>query len=122
MIELSPPRWLLQFIDRRFVYKKMLVECLAARDGDQCFYCRHEFCRSSRRTIDHVIPLSRGGHTTFRNLVLACRWCNDHKGDQTRDQFERSQLLSKRRGDILQAKIIASRQRNAAEAEKRCAA
>ena len=34
------------------------------------------------RTIDHVIPLSKGGEHSRTNVVPACRACNDLKGDQ----------------------------------------
>jgi 5-methylcytosine-specific restriction endonuclease McrA len=33
-------------------------------------------------TIDHVIPISRGGKTKFENCVAACRACNNLKGDK----------------------------------------
>lgn len=48
------------------------------RDGNKCVYC------SSRTdlTLDHVVPRSRGGSSTWTNLVTACRSCNTKKGDQ----------------------------------------
>lgn len=109
MIELQAPRWLLWCTDRRFVYKKLLVECLIARDGDQCFYCHVSLEKTSlqHKTIDHIVPLSRGGRTTFGNVVLACWWCNHMKADRRRDQFERSIELRRRRGSVLQAKMAA---------------
>jgi 5-methylcytosine-specific restriction endonuclease McrA len=47
------------------------------RDGGKCVYC------SSRQdlTLDHVVPRSRGGDSTWTNLVTACRSCNTKKGD-----------------------------------------
>ncbi len=47
------------------------------RDGHQCVYCglRNDL------TLDHVIPKSRGGRTSWDNLVTACRRCNAKKGD-----------------------------------------
>jgi 5-methylcytosine-specific restriction endonuclease McrA len=47
------------------------------RDGHQCVYC------SSREdlTLDHVVPRSRGGDSTWSNLVTACKPCNAKKGD-----------------------------------------
>jgi 5-methylcytosine-specific restriction endonuclease McrA len=34
-------------------------------------------------TFDHVIPRSRGGRTTWENIVTACAPCNLHKGGRT---------------------------------------
>jgi len=38
--------------------------------------------QGSRITIDHVIPLVRGGESTWTNLVAACAKCNNRKGAQ----------------------------------------
>ncbi len=55
---------------------------LFRRDGGECQYC------GSRRhlTIDHVIPRSKGGKTSWTNLVTACNRCNMNKGDKTPEQ------------------------------------
>jgi hypothetical protein len=34
-------------------------------------------------THDHIKPISKGGKTTFDNVCLACRSCNEFKGDST---------------------------------------
>jgi HNH endonuclease len=34
-------------------------------------------------TFDHIKPVSKGGETTFENLCLACRSCNEFKSDST---------------------------------------
>jgi hypothetical protein len=34
-------------------------------------------------TVDHVLPRSRGGDTTWINVVAACLRCNLHKGNRT---------------------------------------
>lgn len=33
-------------------------------------------CTSLERTIDHIVPVSRGGRTSFENCVCACKGCN----------------------------------------------
>jgi 5-methylcytosine-specific restriction endonuclease McrA len=38
-------------------------------------------------TIDHVIPLSRGGEHVFDNLVCACKTCNGRKGNKTPEEW-----------------------------------
>ncbi len=52
------------------------------RDGYMCQYCRFKFA-PARLTLDHVIPRSRAGGSTWDNLVAACVECNNRKGDRT---------------------------------------
>lgn len=47
------------------------------RDNQQCQYCGTK----KDLTIDHVIPRSKGGRSTWKNLVTACKQCNTKKGD-----------------------------------------
>lgn len=53
-----------------------------ARDGNRCQYCGKTF-PSSELSFDHVIPRSRGGETTWENIVCACVACNVRKGGRT---------------------------------------
>ena len=43
------------------------------RDEETCKYCGK---RSRDLTLDHVLPRSRGGQSTWENLVACCRTCN----------------------------------------------
>lgn len=56
-----------------------------ARDRDTCQYCGIQPGRG-QLTVDHVIPRSRGGGTTWDNVVTACRECNHRKGGRTPDE------------------------------------
>lgn len=51
---------------------------LLNRIGRRCFYCG---VKAERLTMDHVIPLSRGGRHAIGNVVPACRKCNGEKHD-----------------------------------------
>jgi len=51
------------------------------RDQHVCQYCGHKFERGEL-TLDHVIPRSRGGNSTWENIVLACLECNIRKGSR----------------------------------------
>jgi 5-methylcytosine-specific restriction endonuclease McrA len=55
---------------------------LFLRDDFTCQYCGLR-CSSDRLSIDHVLPRSRGGTTTWENCVLACVGCNARKADRT---------------------------------------
>ncbi|MFQ5963663.1 MAG: HNH endonuclease [Candidatus Scalinduaceae bacterium] len=50
-----------------------------ARDGNKCQYCGKRFS-TTELSLDHVIPKSRGGKSTWTNIVCACTNCNKHKG------------------------------------------
>lgn len=51
------------------------------RDGNRCQYCGRKFS-TSELSLDHVIPLSRGGKSTWENVVCACLPCNVRKGNK----------------------------------------
>jgi 5-methylcytosine-specific restriction endonuclease McrA len=51
------------------------------RDRNTCQYCG-TVLPSSELTLDHVIPRSRGGSSTWENLVACCHPCNRRKGNQ----------------------------------------
>jgi hypothetical protein len=55
------------------------------RDGSACQYCGDRKARSELN-LDHVIPRSRGGMTTWENIVCACLECNRHKGGRTPEE------------------------------------
>ena len=48
--------------------------------GRRCVYCASPLTSDSA-TLDHVIPVSRGGGHAPGNLVIACQACNQLKGD-----------------------------------------
>lgn len=43
-----------------------------------CHYCRHPF-PSGELTMDHIVPVARGGKSTKGNLVPCCKECNNNK-------------------------------------------
>jgi 5-methylcytosine-specific restriction endonuclease McrA len=47
-----------------------------------CCYCGSRFTKSRPKTLEHVIPLARGGSNELSNLSVACRSCNSAKGDR----------------------------------------
>jgi HNH endonuclease len=49
------------------------------RDEETCQYCGKHV---RDLTLDHVIPRSRGGPSTWENLVASCRACNGRKGNR----------------------------------------
>ena len=80
------------------------------RDNYHCAYCNADL-QKKECTLDHVLPTSHGGKTTFENCVTACGPCNAGKGNDKRirpkfkpykpDYFE---LVSKRKQQGLQVR------------------
>jgi 5-methylcytosine-specific restriction endonuclease McrA len=60
---------------------------IADRDGGwHCHYCNRER-KPWQLTFDHMKPKCKGGTTALDNLVLACTYCNNRKGDQDYEEF-----------------------------------
>jgi 5-methylcytosine-specific restriction endonuclease McrA len=55
------------------------------RDRYTCQYCMKTL-PSAEMTLDHVIPRSRSGETTWENLVACCHHCNNKKGCRTPEE------------------------------------
>ena len=51
------------------------------RDRNSCQYCS-VVLTAGELTLDHVVPRSRGGLSTWENLVACCHGCNRKKGNQ----------------------------------------
>lgn len=51
------------------------------RDNFTCQYCGERF-QAGNLNIDHIVPRSRGGPNSWKNVVTSCKPCNNKKGDQ----------------------------------------
>lgn len=56
------------------------------RDQYSCCYCGYDLKRREA-TLDHVLPVSRGGKTVWTNIVTACAPCNTRKGNKIGPQW-----------------------------------
>ena len=77
---------------RRYVqiYQRMrTIRCsrknIFSRDNFRCQYCNIKV-KGIDATVDHVIPRSKGGASSWNNLVTACRKCNIKKGSKKPEQ------------------------------------
>jgi 5-methylcytosine-specific restriction endonuclease McrA len=59
--------------------RKITRKAVLARDSWTCQYCGSE---KPGLTVDHVIPRSRGGGTSWENIVASCAPCNRKKGNK----------------------------------------
>ena len=77
---------------RLYTYEKVPQQTLRfnrrslfARDDHQCQYCSKQF-PFSQLSFDHVVPRSRGGDTTWENVVCSCLRCNSRKSNRTPEE------------------------------------
>jgi 5-methylcytosine-specific restriction endonuclease McrA len=64
-------------VPRQAHRRKITRRAVFARDGWACQYCGSR----SNLTVDHVIPRSKGGQSSWENIVASCGPCNRRKGD-----------------------------------------
>jgi 5-methylcytosine-specific restriction endonuclease McrA len=64
---------------KKLKYSRMSI---FRRDNFKCQYCGDEKKRPDL-TVDHIIPKSRGGRSSWTNIATACKKCNWKKADRT---------------------------------------
>jgi hypothetical protein len=72
--------------------RRNLMHRVARRCGWRCWWCGRAFRQSDpmrRATLDHLVPHSAMGPLRASNLVLACRRCNELRGDMPVEQWQR---------------------------------
>ena len=52
-------------------------------EAKACAYCGNPFRSGTEKSLDHVVPLARGGRHTLANVCVACKRCNASKGAKT---------------------------------------
>ena len=73
---------LTRYVKYRHQEVKFTRRNIYIRDKYRCQYCGKVF-EPKDLTYDHVIPRSRGGKTTWTNVVTCCHACNRKKGSRT---------------------------------------
>jgi len=97
------PGWFLPPWMHRLIRKRGKAARLRAIHGDLCWLCGHPMRfggppnRGKAATIEHVVPLSRGGTGAMDNLRLCHVGCNRHLGDRTAEQKEKMRINRERR-------------------------
>ncbi len=56
-----------------------------------CYHCEKKFPKEIL-TMDHLIPISRGGRSTKKNIVVSCKPCNSLKKNRTVAELRLSEL------------------------------
>jgi 5-methylcytosine-specific restriction endonuclease McrA len=69
----------------------LLLDAIVARDGSACAYCHAPTVPGDSgprgRTLDHIVPVSRGGNDEIENVCCVCRSCNARKGVRPQYQY-----------------------------------
>lgn len=63
-------------------YQKAIKKMLINSKGAICGICGKPIENMKQCTLDHIIPISKGGQTTIENCQLAHSWCNKRKGSK----------------------------------------
>lgn len=58
-----------------------------------CYHCEQKF-KAAELTMDHSIPIARGGKSDKKNCVPSCKDCNTKKGYKTRAEMAMEQINS----------------------------
>jgi 5-methylcytosine-specific restriction protein A len=56
-----------------------------------CYHCANKF-KADDLTMDHLIPIVRGGKSDKKNCVVSCKGCNTKKGYKTRAEMAMEEL------------------------------
>ncbi len=78
------------------------------RDHWRCQYCGDKF-RTQALTFDHVVPRSKGGETTWKNIVAACQKCNATKGNKLPSECHMHPLHEPRQPSIHELQAYAQK-------------
>jgi 5-methylcytosine-specific restriction protein A len=63
-----------------------------------CYHCNERF-RPEELTMDHLIPIGRGGMSNKKNCVTSCKACNTKKGVKTRAELAMEGLKNSNESD-----------------------
>lgn len=93
---------LVRYVKTGFLYSRTpgwTKRGVLRRDRHTCGYCG-----DYAATVDHIVPLSRGGQNTWTNTVACCAPCNTRKADRTPDEAGmplRTRAYAPSRGHLL---------------------
>lgn len=73
-------------ITRNFIKRVFSRGAVFKRDNFWCQYCLRPL-NTKQITLDHIVPKSRGGASSFENCVAACYECNIRKGSKLLDEI-----------------------------------
>ena len=76
----------LRVTSNRF-YKTVVPDLLYKKQMGRCALCQEHQRNPKNMALDHIVPRAKGGASSLDNLQLACRACNEEKGDRDNEWF-----------------------------------
>lgn len=70
-------------------YRITLADIKKLYAAENCYYCERKLTEDEK-TVDHKLPVSRGGTNDMQNLVICCQKCNSKKSDRTEEEYRRA--------------------------------
>jgi len=86
------------------ISKEQWLFCIASTNWS-CFYCGLSLVKGNR-TLDHVVPLSKGGSNSTTNLVPSCKPCNFSKQNRLPHQWLQCPKLGRHKVLLLWSKVL----------------
>lgn len=62
-------------------------------DSNYCCYCGKPFSLELVRTVEHLVPQSKGGNNTSYNKRYCCRRCNHDRGNKSLEMWKAELLI-----------------------------
>lgn len=78
-------------------------EYLLEKFGRKCVYCGAE---NVPLQVEHIIPKARGGSNRVSNLTIACKECNQRKGNQTAEEFGHPEVQAQAKKPLKDAAAV----------------
>jgi 5-methylcytosine-specific restriction protein A len=66
---------------------RFLIKYIKEHYEHKCHYCGKKITDDADLTVDHLVPLSRGGRHELSNLKICCADCNFNKGNMTESEY-----------------------------------
>lgn len=79
------------------IFKRKHFNEIYRRDKGRCVFCNKRLSKKEC-TIDHDIPVTRGGRNILKNILVSCSWCNQDKGVLTKEEYQYKQLHNASKG------------------------
>lgn len=71
---------------KKDAYRVTLADIQNLYSAENCYYCKKNLTEGEK-TVDHKLPVSKGGTNEMNNLVICCQTCNSKKSNQTAEEY-----------------------------------
>lgn len=72
--------------------RKLKLKLFGGKAAKQCCFCSRSLTQSSA-TLEHVVPLSKGGGWNIENLRISCSCCNFERSDKNFFEYKKGKVF-----------------------------